>query len=139
MKADTGQSGLAIGEEVRVDEFVNRLVVRRVELRELNPIPVRRSTHATRASASIPFLSLVARKSEADRHCRALFLGACGPDRESAPADVEREGGGNRVSQAVRHRNPQHDAWIGQAIAVIGEQMGREGGDDVLDCGVFVH
>src|SRR6185436_3523765 len=61
-----------------------------------------------------------------------------GADGHAAAADVERDGGGNRVAQAVGDRNAEDDARARTTVDLAGEQMRRERRQDVLERGVLV-
>src|SRR5439155_10501347 len=97
-----------IRKEVRVDEGVDDSLVCGINRLELNA-----HAHATIAPRDVPFRVDVALRSghpETDFDLRARFERACGPDRDAAVAQIERQRRGNRIAESILNRNPQHDA-----------------------------
>ena len=74
-----------------------------------------------------------ARKPESHLHVRTRLERIGGPDRKPAVADVQRERRRDRVAKPIRDRDAEHDAWTRAAIVLLGKQMRRKRGHDVLN------
>ena len=82
---------------------------------------------------------LRAGQSEAGADFRSLFERAHRADRDASLAQVERERGGDGVTESIRDRDAEDDARAAAAVEVVGEEVRRERGQDVLNRTVFVH
>ncbi len=100
-------------------------------------MPTLRSLHATRHSASTSRFEpgSLNRTRTFDPPCSGLIVLIATPPL--LRFRVKR--GGNRVAETVGHRDPEHDARAAAAIEVVGEQVGRQRRQDVLDRAVLVH
>src|SRR5260370_40606088 len=114
----------SVGEEVRVDEAVDHLLVGRLDLLELN-------AHADAAVAprDAPLgvdVLLGPRHAEADLDPCARLERAGRADRDAAVTEVQRQRRRDRVAEAVLDRNPEHDARAAAAGVGVPE-TGRRG------------
>ena len=100
------------------------------------PMPTRRSLHATRPSASMSRLEPGIRKRTLI--FEPLVERARRPDRDAAVTQVERQRRGDGVAEAVLDGNAEHHARTAAAVEVVGKQMRRERGQDVLHGAVLV-
>ena len=99
-------------------------------------MPTRLSLHATLASTSMSFLTH--RHAEASLDRDALVERVGGAHGDAAAADVQRDGGGDRVAEAVRDRNAKNHARAGAPVEIAGEKMRGQRRQDVLQRGVLV-
>src|SRR5215207_686954 len=120
-----------------VDELVDRLLVDRLDLLELQPhadAPV-----APRDAAIAFDVRFRSWQSETDAHLRMLIEWTHRADGHAALAQVQGECRRDSIAKAVGDRNTEHDARAAAAVEVIGEQMGGQRREDVLHRAVLVH
>ena len=120
-----------------VDEAVDDGLAGRIDLVELNA-----HSDASIAPGDVAFRVDVAfqpRHAEPHLDRRSAFERACGTNGDAAVAQVERQGGGDRVAEPVLDGDPQDDAGAAPAVEVVRKQVRREGRQDVLDGAVLVH
>src|SRR5215207_2445627 len=120
-----------------VDELVDRLLVDRLDLLELQPhadAPV-----APRDAAIAFDVRFRSWQSETDAHLRMLIEWTHRADGHAALAQVQGECRRDSIAKAVGDRNTEHDARAAAAVEVIGGQLGGQRREDVLHRAVLVH
>src|SRR5689334_6376513 len=106
-----------IGEEVGVDEVIDDRLVCRIDRFELNA-----HADATIAPGHTPFgvdIPFRARHSEPHPDLRAGFEWARRPNRKATVPQIQREGGGNRVAEAVLNRDAENRARSAAPVEVV--------------------
>src|SRR6187397_1912219 len=104
-----------------VDEAVHDGLAGRVDLIELDA-----HSDAAIAPGDVTLrvdVALQSRHPEPHLDRCGAFEGTCGADGEPPVAQVERQGGGDRVAKPVLYRDAQDDAGAAAAVEVVGKQV----------------
>src|SRR5205085_12207480 len=110
------RSGLAVAEEVRVDEVVDDRLVRGIDFLELD-------AHADAAVAprDAPFgvdVFLRSRHAEAHFDLGAAVERAGRANGDPAVTEVQRQRRGDGIAEAILDRNPEHDPRAGATVEI---------------------
>jgi hypothetical protein len=121
---------------VLVDELVDRGLVNRFHAFELEAHPD--PSIAPRDAAFRFDVALGARQPEAGAQLGGALERAHRADRQAALAQVQGERRGDGVAESVGDGNPEHDPGAAAAVEIVGKQVGRQRGQDVLHGAVLV-